>query len=52
MPAIFEPIPLEDLYPDKKVLLVDGGVYDNQGVASLLEQDCSVMLVSDASGVK
>jgi len=52
VPAIFEPIPLEELYPDKKVLLVDGGVYDNQGVASLLEQDCSVMLVSDASGVK
>jgi hypothetical protein len=25
-------------------------VADNQGVASLLEQDCRVMLVSDASG--
>jgi hypothetical protein len=25
-------------------------VYDNQGVAGLLEQSCSVMLVSDASG--
>jgi hypothetical protein len=25
-------------------------VYDNQGVASLLEQDCNVMIVSDASG--
>src|SRR5215204_2352606 len=30
--------------------LVDGGVHDNQGIASLLEQDCSVVLVSDASG--
>jgi predicted acylesterase/phospholipase RssA len=32
------------------VELVDGGVHDNQGVASLLEQDCTVILVSDASG--
>jgi hypothetical protein len=32
------------------VRLVDGGVHDNQGVAALLEQDCSVLLVSDASG--
>jgi hypothetical protein len=29
---------------------VDGGVHDNQGVASLLEQGCTVLLVSDASG--
>jgi len=50
VPGIFEPLVFKDLYPDKTVLLVDGGVYDNQGVASLLEQDCSVMLVSDASG--
>lgn len=32
------------------VRLVDGGVHDNQGIASLVEQSCSVMLVSDASG--
>jgi hypothetical protein len=41
---------LDGLYPDKTVRLVDGGVFDNQGVASLLEQDCLMMLVSDASG--
>ena len=29
---------------------VDGGVHDNQGIASLFEQGCSVVLVSDASG--
>jgi hypothetical protein len=29
---------------------VDGGVHDNQGIASVLEQDCNVVLVSDASG--
>lgn len=60
VPGIFEPLTLVDLYErqstteNKKVLpvvrLVDGGVYDNQGVAALLEQGCSVLLVSDASG--
>ena len=60
VPGIFEPLTLADIYErtvqpgDKKVRplvrLVDGGVHDNQGVSSLLEQDCSVMLISDASG--
>ncbi|NOT58078.1 MAG: hypothetical protein HOP18_26030 [Deltaproteobacteria bacterium] len=38
------------IYPERTVRLVDGGVHDNQGVASLLEQGCSIFLVSDASG--
>jgi predicted acylesterase/phospholipase RssA len=50
VPGVFEPLVLPDLYEGKTVRLVDGGVYDNQGVASLLEQDCSLMIVSDASG--
>jgi predicted acylesterase/phospholipase RssA len=65
VPGLFEPLILDGLYPDRKerpangdvcdgedisVRLVDGGVCDNQGVASLLEQDCTVLLVSDASG--
>jgi predicted acylesterase/phospholipase RssA len=50
VPGLFEPLVMKGLYPGKAVRLVDGGVFDNQGVASLLEQDCSVMLVSDASG--
>ena len=58
VPGMFEPLTLPDLYERKggcgtermTVRLVDGGVYDNQGIASLLEQDCSVMIVSDASG--
>jgi predicted acylesterase/phospholipase RssA len=50
VPGLFEPLVLPDLYDGKTVRLVDGGVYDNQGVASLLEQDCTMMLVSDASG--
>lgn len=57
VPGLFEPISLYDLYPkevkrypEMVVRLVDGGVHDNQGIVSLLEQDCSVIIVSDASG--
>ena len=50
VPGLFEPMTLDNLYPDRIVRLVDGGVCDNQGVSSLFEQDCRVMLVSDASG--
>jgi predicted acylesterase/phospholipase RssA len=50
VPGVFEPLTMDNLYPDRIVRLVDGGVTDNQGVATLLEQDCRVVLVSDASG--
>lgn len=61
VPGLFEPLIFDGLYPDDpkdklkekekiSVRLVDGGAVDNQGIASLLEQDCTVMLVSDASG--
>ncbi len=50
VPGLFEPIVLADLYPERTVRLVDGGVHDNQGIVSLLEQDCTVQLVSDSSG--
>jgi hypothetical protein len=56
VPGLFEPIRLDGLYergePAKPFVVrqVDGGVHDNQGIASLREQDCSVVLVSDASG--
>ncbi len=50
VPGLFEPLSLPDLYPDRTVRLVDGGVHDNQGIVGLLEQDCTVHLVSDASG--
>ena len=50
VPGLFEPIVLPKLYPGYAVRLVDGGVHDNQGVAGLLEQDCSWLIVSDASG--
>lgn len=60
VPGLFAPSRLEYLYPpareaegdaqEPRIELVDGGVHDNQGLASLLEQDCSVVLVSDATG--
>jgi predicted acylesterase/phospholipase RssA len=50
VPGLFEPLVLDQLYPDRTVGLVDGGVCDNQGTTSLLEQDCNVILVSDGSG--
>jgi predicted acylesterase/phospholipase RssA len=55
VPGLFEPLILDDLYPDEEgrrvsVRLVDGGVCDNQGITSLLEQDCTVLLISDGSG--
>jgi predicted acylesterase/phospholipase RssA/MinD-like ATPase involved in chromosome partitioning or flagellar assembly len=50
VPGVFEPVTMDRLYPDRIIRLVDGGVCDNQGIASLLEQDCRVVLVSDGSG--
>jgi predicted acylesterase/phospholipase RssA len=51
VPGLFDPLVLDRLYEqDYVVRLVDGGVYDNQGVATLHEQECQVILVSDASG--
>ncbi len=50
VPGLFEPIVFENLYPNRAVRLVDGGVCDNQGVGGLLEQDCNVILISDGSG--
>lgn len=50
VPGLCEPIVLTDLYPDITVRLVDGAVHGCEGVTALLEQDCSVLLVCDASG--
>lgn len=50
VPGLFEPLALAGLYPEKVVRLVDGGVHDNQGIAGLLGEDCTTLLVSDASG--
>jgi len=50
VPGLFEPLAMEGLYPDKVVRLVDGGVHDNQGVKGLLDEGCTFILCSDASG--
>ncbi|HVO53241.1 MAG TPA: patatin-like phospholipase family protein [Solirubrobacterales bacterium] len=50
VPMLFPPIRLTGLYKGIDVELVDGGVHDNQGIASLIDQECSAILVSDASG--
>ncbi len=51
VPGLFDPLAFDRLYQeDYAAKLVDGGVFDNQGASSLREQDCTVLLVSDASG--
>jgi predicted acylesterase/phospholipase RssA len=47
--GLLPPVLLPNLYPEKMVALVDGGVHDNQGTATLLDADCTVLLISDAS---
>ena len=50
VPVLFEPLIIEGLYSDREVRLVDGGVHDNQGVAGLLDEGCTFVFCSDASG--
>ena len=50
VPGLFEPLTIEGLYPGRTLRLVDGGVHDNQGVAGLLNEECTLILCSDASG--
>jgi len=48
--GVFSPLPISDMYEeDIRVELVDGGVYDNQGIQSLEDRGCSDFIVSDAS---
>jgi len=50
VPGLFEPLALDKLYEDRTLKLVDGGVHDNQGVQGLLDEGCTLILCSDASG--
>lgn len=52
VPGLFPPMAVSQLYKDRRVQLVDGGVYDNQGVSGLLDPDspCTDFVISDASG--
>ena len=49
VPALFAPVNMPGLYPGIDVKLVDGGVHDNQGIASILDQECKIVIVSDGS---
>ena len=50
VPGLFAPMSLPSLFEGYDVRLVDGGVYDNQGALGLLQEDCNVLIVSDACG--
>ena len=54
VPGLFEPFSLDDLYQDDQgedvtVRLVDGGIFDNQGLVALFEEGCTHFICSDAS---
>ena len=54
VPGLYEPLCLNGLYQsetgeDIVIRLVDGGVFDNQGLISLFAEDCTQILCSDAS---
>lgn len=51
VPGLFDPIELGDPYNQGDTIkLSDGGVYDNQGIASLVDAECDMIITSDASG--
>lgn len=50
VPGLFHPLAVSDMYPDRRIELVDGGVHDNQGIQGLLDEGCERLIVSDASG--
>lgn len=50
VPGIFSPLAISNLYDEEvRVQLVDGGVYDNQGINGLLDEECGNFIISDAS---
>lgn len=56
VPVLFSPMSVSNLYYNRadkeniQVQLVDGGVFDNQGIEGLLRYDCTCFVISDASG--
>jgi predicted acylesterase/phospholipase RssA len=50
VPMLFHPLAISNLFDGARVQLVDGGVHDNQGVQTLLDTQCTHLLLSDASG--
>ena len=53
-PPVFTPFRLRGVYDERVVSvlgLTDGGVYDNTGVATLLNEGCTHIIASDTGGV-
>ena len=49
VPGLFHPLAISELYDGITVQLVDGGVQDNQGVQGLFDENCTHVVISDAS---
>lgn len=52
-PPVFNPYTVSGLYDPAtthRLALTDGGVYDNQGLSALLEEECTHIVASDAGG--
>lgn len=50
VPGLFEPIVIDTKIKNEKIKISDGGVYDNQGLQSLLDDNCEMIICSDPSG--
>ena len=56
VPVLFDPMAVSHLYYNReqqepiRVQLVDGGVFDNQGIEGLMQYGCSCFVISDAAG--
>jgi len=55
VPGVFKPFPIHDLYRNSRdeeivMQLVDGGVFDNQGIDALEMAACDYIICSDGSG--
>lgn len=56
VPGLFPPLSITGLYQDsdaKETItpqLVDGGVFDNQAIEGLLQNECNCFVISDAAG--
>lgn len=49
VPGLFQPLQVTYLFEDD-VQLVDGGVFDNQGIDALIDERCTHVILSDAGG--
>lgn len=55
VPGVFKPFPIHDLYrnsQDEEIVnqLIDGGVFDNQGIDTVERAKCDFIICSDGSG--